>query len=404
MTFAEASMPAPLAFDAPAPLSEPSIPVRSQGRPLRILTFLHSFDPGGVERVAFRLNAAWRQLGADARVVVGRGEGIARHPADGAKCTVLDCPYPIGRRTQLAWAIAKLPAIIRAARPDILFCAGNTYSSVVTAMKIALGKDCPPIVAKVSNDLARADMGPLLRFGYHRWLRLQAPAIDHYVGMAQPMAREIADATGKPAPAVSIIHDPVLRDAEITRFSQIAKARHRGANGRRFLAVGRLVPQKNFGLLLDAFARGALPDDELTILGEGSERGLLAEQARRLGLGNRVRMPGHVADLAPWFADADTLLLSSDFEGVPAVIIEALAAGLGIVATNCSTSMSELLGDGRFGRLVPVRNETALADAIRAAPLAQADAAAALAHARHFSVEEGAAAYLDLMHRIVAAR
>lgn len=375
-------------------------------RQLKILTFLHSFDPGGVERVAMRLNNAWHELGADVRLVIDRNSDTAHA---GIKGLARDLPYEIipggehiNRRTQLAWMLRHLPAIIRRERPDVLFCAGNTYSSVSVGMKLILGRACPPIVAKVSNDLDRRDMGPVLRFCYHRWLRAQAGFIDCYVGMAPAMTDEIARATGLDRDRIAIVNDPILRRSELARFAGIHVARDNASAGRHFVAIGRMKPQKNFALLLRAFGRMATPADRLTILGEGPERPILETLATTLGIANRVAMPGHVSDLTTWLVDADVFVMSSDYEGVPAVLIEAIAANLAVVATDCSVSMRDLVRGGVFGQLVPVGDEVALAAAMAEAPRNQRDHQAALEHARHFTLEQGAADYLALMRKLVA--
>jgi len=377
-------------------------PAAGAARRLRILTYLHSFGPGGVERVALRLNRAWRALGAETIVIVGRDAGIG-DPIDTAHCRVLRRALPFAAHTQLGWAVSQLPALIRKERPDILFCAGNTYASVYSAMQLALGTHCPPIVAKVSNDLARPDMSPVLRAAYHQWLRVQGRAIDRFVAMAPPLAPEIAELMRVDPARISTIFDPALSGDELARFAASAAARPRTGTGRHFLAVGRLVRQKNFALLLDAFALAAREGDRLTILGEGPERAALARRIARHGIADRIAMPGHVNDLPRWLADADTLVLTSDFEGVPAVVVEALAAGCGIVATRCSQAMDDLLGHGRFGRLVPPRDAALLAAAMADAPRCQREPGAAIAHARRFTVESGAATYLALMHSLARA-
>lgn len=365
------------------------------------MTCIHSFDPGGVERVALRLNRAWRALGTDARVIVGRGGGAPNFSdADDGLCHILPGAERITRRTQLGWMLRRLPAIIRHERPDILFCPGNTYSSVGVGMKMALGAACPPVLCKVSNDLTRADMGPLLRLGYRRWLAIQGHYIDRFVAMAPAMVDEIAARTRIDRRRIITINDPILHEAELARLAAITRT---PADGRRFIAIGRLMPQKNFALLLRAFARMAAPDDRLTILGEGPERARLAELATARGIAGQVAMPGHVDNLEPWLAQADVMVMSSDYEGVPAVLIEAIAARLPVIATRCSASMDDLLGQGRFGTLLDVGDEEALARAMQHPP-APPPPAAARTHARQFTVEQGAADYLALMASLAAAR
>ncbi|HET8613748.1 MAG TPA: glycosyltransferase [Sphingomonas sp.] len=368
-------------------------------KPLSIMAFIHSFEPGGVERAALRLAAGWRMRGADVRLVVGRTSGALRDEADALPYCA---PRDGGRwtaRFETLWMIGRLRRQVLAHRPDILFCAGNTYTVVAVAMKLLLGRNCPPIVAKISNDLVRHDLPGPARALYRLWLRLQGRLMDHFVGMAEPMRAEIIEAMRVPPHCVSIIDNPALSKAEIEALSA---DRTTVRPGRRFIAVGRLVRQKNYPLLLSAFASGAEPDDRLTILGEGPERARLAAQADRLGLGGRFAMPGHVPDAARWLAASDVLLLSSHYEGLPAVIVEALAAGLGIVATDCGAAMGWLLEHGRLGRLVPPGDEAAFAEAIATAAPRSPDPLEARARARRFTAERAADAYLALMRSLVA--
>jgi glycosyltransferase involved in cell wall biosynthesis len=364
---------------------------------VRVLTFLHSFEPGGVERIALRLHRAWGALGVDTCMVIGRAEGaMAKDFANPDDILLSDGRIPTAAWETL-WMILTLPRAIRRAQPDVLFCAGNTYAVVAVAMRLLLGRKCPPIVAKISNDLARRDMIPPFRWAYRQWLRIQARCIDVFVGMAEPMRREIAEAMGIDDSRIAIIHDPAVEDADLSDVLP-AEAAH---DGRRFVAAGRLSSQKNFPLLLHAFAKIAKIEDRLTILGEGPDRGALKTLAQTLGIAGQVELPGFVTDTRRWFADSDTFVLSSDYEGVPAVIIEALAAGRPIVATDCSVSMAELLGNGRFGILTPVGDATALALAMDVIRHQRVDRAEQREYARTFTIERAATAYRDLFMSVV---
>lgn len=204
------------------------------------------------------------------------------------------------------------------------------------------------------------------------------------------------------APArVDTIANPVLSEPMLTRLAKSIAARKAHA-GRRFIAVGRLVPQKNLQLLLRAFARGAAADDTLTLVGDGPERAALVALAEQLGVSDRVDFRGYTPD-AGWEAGVyDCLLLSSDYEGLPAVVVEALAAGLAIVATDCSRTLPELLADGALGTLVPVRDVNALAAAIATAGCGSPDPDRAVRQARQFTIEQSAPAFLRIMATLPA--
>ncbi|WP_255326553.1 glycosyltransferase [Sphingobium sp. EM0848] len=361
---------------------------------MRILTFLHSFEPGGVERVALRLVRHWREQGVDAPLFMGRSDGaMQRELGEG-----LDPYMPLRPRFSIAWCetlwmIATLPAAIRRLRPDVLFCAGNSYAVVAVAMKLLLGRACPPILAKISNDLERRDMPGPGRIAYRLWLRIQGRFIDHFVAMAPGLEAEIATLIRPRHPAISIIPDPALSLAQIDRLRSRTLPETTG-EGRRFVAIGRLVRQKNFALMLEAFALGAGPQDRLTLYGDGPDRVRLEKLADGLGIAGRIHFAGHVPDPASLIGRNDIFLLSSDYEGVPAVILEVLATGRPIIATRCSAAMGALLGDGALGRLIPPGDVTAFARAIAVADRIVQDEAASLAQARRFTLETAAPSYL----------
>jgi glycosyltransferase involved in cell wall biosynthesis len=368
---------------------------------MRVLIPLHSFEPGGVERVALRLAAAWAPAGCQPHIVLGRADGATRDGAPPLAYDVLEAGAVSTAAFETLWMIARLPGRIRATRPDLIFCAGNSYAVVGAVMKLLLGRRCPPIVLKVSNDLARTDLHPLVRPFYRQWLRLQGKLIDHFVGLAEPMRAEIASAMRVDPDRIAIIDNPVLSRAELAQLAAQRDAVERTAQGRRFIAVGRLVPQKRFDLLLRAFARIAGPEDRLAILGEGPERARLERLARSLDIQDRLDLPGHVQPIEPWLVASDCFVLSSDYEGVPAVLIEALAAAVPIVTTDCSVSIRALLDGGHLGAIVQAGDEKALARAMASAPAARP--AETRARAERFTVERGAADYLGLFRALTLA-
>lgn len=366
---------------------------------MRVLTFLHSFEQGGVERIALRLVRYWRELGVDAPLFLGRADGAMANDV-GAGLTFI-CPKQpwIGS----CWwetlrMIFTLPRVVRELQPDVLFCAGNTYLVVAAALKLLLGDDCPPILAKISNDLNRQDAARWKRLAYRSWLRISGRFLDHVISMEDSMAGEISEALGMPDHAISVIPDPALSLPLIGRLSETRAIPDRVPKGRNFVAVGRLAPQKNLSLMLRAFRKGRRPGDRLTIVGDGPERRKLEKLIGRLGLVGCVSLVGYRANPALFLADFDILLLSSNYEGVPAVILEALAAGLSIISTDCGC-ISALLLHGALGELVKVGDEAVLSQAIAQARCRRQDHEASLAQARRFTIESASVDYLYAMHK-----
>lgn len=373
-----------------------------QNRPLRVMTFIHSFSPGGVERIALRLCSAWmHDPGLDVRLVMGRDSGPLKDQAPAALSRHITSSGPLDTAPfESLWMIGVLRHQIPRQKPDVIFCPGNAYSIVAVAMKKLLGARCPPIVLKISNDLERPDMSPAVRKAYWRWLKIQGRTLDAFTALAPPMVAEIEARLDIPAARITTIEDPALSLADINTLEAMGHTRTPAAKGRRYLAVGRLEPQKNFPLLLRAFARIAGPHDRLTILGEGAERARLEAAVAEQGLHTHVALPGH-GPVPPALATHDVFVLSSAYEGVPAAVIEALAAGLAIVATDCSVSMPGLIG--KFGTVVANFDEAALAAAMPAQPLPGASTRARAADAmRAFTIERAASRYAQLFASVVA--
>lgn len=134
------------------------------------------------------------------------------------------------------------------------------------------------------------------------------------------------------------------------------------------LAAGRLSAVKDFPILLGAFAQlDPRKNAHLVIVGEGEERASLEQTVAALGLAGRVSLPGHLSDPLPAMARADVFVLSSRFEGMPNVLLQALAAKAPVVSTDCPTGPRQILENGKYGALVPVGDVAKMAAAIDAA-------------------------------------
>ncbi|MCW2382316.1 MULTISPECIES: glycosyltransferase [unclassified Sphingobium] len=367
--------------------------------PLFVLSVLHSLEPGGVERDLLRFTKAWREAGLDARIALGRWEGRLQEEAP-------DVPYiipPPGRlariETESLWMMLKLPGIVRRLKPDVLFFPSNGLMAVAAVTRLVLGKSCPPIVLRPSNSLDERHSSPLRRrlsrFIMHGHSHIYAAV----VAMAPPVRDEIETEMGVPPERIAIIHNASMTAAVAQRLASLRDSTPRNNPGRHFLGVGRLFPQKNFELLLDAFARIAQPDDRLTIVGEGPLRAALEAKAQALGVATQLSLPGHHNPVDPWFAQADAFILSSDFEGVPAVVAEALAAAIPIVATDCTIAMPMMMED--VGTLVPIKDVSALAAAMDRVCDQKPQISAMRARASLFTMEATLEKWIALFRRVV---
>lgn len=316
-----------------------------------ILTVAQTFAGGGVERAMLRLAGQWIAAGRRVSLLLGSGEGpLAAELPPGIHV------HELGDRRYRA--MAALPGLAQRIAPDVFFCPGNHYSGVAAWTRLSLGRAAPPIVCKISNALARPEMHGIGGWAYPHWLRLHPRFIDAFVAMTPGMAEETVRAMRVAPDRVHVIPNPPAR--RIADAAPVALPA-----GRFILGVGRLEPQKRWDRMIAALPR--LPEDvTLVILGEGSLRDALAEQARALGLGARLWMPGHVGDPIPAMEAANLLVLTSDFEGVPGVLREAVALGTPVVATDSSVAVREIVDDPLRGTVVERDDDEGLVTAINA--------------------------------------
>lgn len=222
---------------------------------------------------------------------------------------------------------------------------------------------------------------------------------DAIVAPSRGVADDLARVAGLPRETIEVIYNPVV--------SSMLTERSRQAAGHRWLeepavpvvvGMGRLTRQKDFATLIRAFARlRESRPARLLILGEGKERAALLALAGAQGIAADVDLPGFVDNPHAYLSRAALFVLSSRWEGLPGVLIEALACGARVVSTDCPSGPREILADGAYGELVPVGDPEALAGAMRralAGEFAAADPAAQLAH---FDARTGIDRYLALL-------
>lgn len=225
--------------------------------------------------------------------------------------------------------------------------------------------------------------GPAIFYEPHRWRIDEKIARARFVACISHFCRSQGMYFSDPAhwDRLRIVHCGV----DPTGYGR----RDRGAFGKHVLFVGRLDPVKGAPLLIEAFAQAAAahPDARLTVVGDGPSRGLAERMVRDLGLGNRVAFLGFrsQAEVADLLEEADMLVLPSFAEGVPVVLMEAMASRIPVVASRVA-GVPELVEDGVSGHLVPPGDVATLADRI-AALMADPEAARVMGLAGRAKVE-----------------
>jgi len=235
-----------------------------------------------------------------------------------------------------------------------------------------------------------------------KMMRRLYPKADRIVAISQGVADDLISLLNLPHEKVIVIYNPVVTPELFEQAKQ--PANHPWFEQNRLpviLAVGRLSPEKDYPTLFRAFSlvRQVRPA-KLLILGEGEERSNLERLAIELGIQNDVSMPGFVDNPFAFMAKASVFVLSSAWEGFGNVLVEALACGCPVVATDCRSGPREILDNGRYGRLVPVGDHEALAKAILETldnPDFPADRQTRFQRAMEFSVDAAVDKYLKVL-------
>ena len=197
-------------------------------------------------------------------------------------------------------------------------------------------------------------------------IRNMYPKADLMVTVSRGVAEDLSCSTGLPLSHMITIYNPLLtKHIQAQSILPVSHPWFHHSEVPIILAVGRLVPAKDFPTLLKAFAfiRTQGPA-RLVILGEGRERIELEKLADELGIASDFSLPGFIDNPYAFMSRATVFVLSSILEGLPNVLIEALACGCPVVSTNCRSGPQEILDNGVYGPLVQVGDDKALAEAI----------------------------------------
>lgn len=360
----------------------------------RILICFHDFPRGGTERIAIGLARQWCDRGHAVAILCGSAQGDARADVDRrVKVIELDPPIPrsLFSRVRLGPAMARMIATLN---PDVIFLPGNFHMTLVPAFAKIAARGA--LVVKISNPaLPRGLLRRPARWVMERF----HPSVDGVAAMNAGLTRDLAAML--PGIRVRTLHDPVFL-APVTEPVRPAQP-----DGRfEIVWAGRFEPQKDVPLALATIAalNRRIPA-HLTMLGDGAGLAAARRQIAKLGLETMVAMPGHVPGIDRWLQGAGALLVTSQFEGGPAVAVEALAHGVPVVSTDCSPFLRELLSTAEAGRIVFTRDPGALADALVAIRAAGAPDAARLAGLiAHLAPGPCADAYLDWFETLAVAR
>jgi glycosyltransferase involved in cell wall biosynthesis len=329
-----------------------------------IAFFLPLLTAGGAERVTLNLaqGIAERGLPVDLVLAAAKGPFLDQVPP---AVRLVDL-----RAGRVLRSIIPLSGYLRRERPRVLLSQMD-HANLVALWAAKLARRATPVVVTVHNTMSQATRqeGRLAQSLWPPLLRAFYPWAASVVAVSRGAADDLARTAGLPRERVEVVYNPVIMPATMALARQ-APDHPWFAPGQPpvVVGVGRLTRQKDFPALIRAFAEvRRVRNAHLIILGEGEDRPRLESLVAELGLSDDVTLPGFRENAMAYIAASALFVLSSAWEGLPTVLIEALAVGTRVVSTDCPSGPREILQAGRLGSLVPVGDVAALGQAIIAA-------------------------------------
>lgn len=328
----------------------------------KISLFIANLGGGGAERVFVNLAKAFSERGYPVDLVVGTLKGAAYLEDVSPQVRLVDLKIS---RTALGGP--KLIKYLRRERPAAMLATGDHSNCLAILAQRFAGVDTR-VVVRESNMVAfhLPTMNRIKRNAMASFIRYCYPRSDKVIAVSRGVACGLNQSFGVPEEKLCVIYSPIISEG-LTKKAKEPVDHDWFKEGQPpvVLTVGRLTAAKSQETLIRAFAYARQKTTiRLLILGEGEKRAELEALISRLGLSADVSMPGFKENPFAFMSRARLFVLSSASEGLPGVLIQALGCGCPVVSTDCPSGPREILQDGRFGRLVPVGDDTAMAETI----------------------------------------
>jgi glycosyltransferase involved in cell wall biosynthesis len=372
-------------------------PADHSARDPDVTFFLPNLRGGGAQQVFCNLARGFADEGyaVDLLVTWATGELRQKTPA-GVHVIELD-----PRRLPVIGSAAGIPAMVsylEAASPAVLYSA-MTYANV-SAVVAARMADGEVAVIPTEHTMISRHQTTTKDWLVNRFAGIVYSDADAVVAVSESVANEVAETIGINRDQLTVVHNPIITsDLQARAAEPVEEAWVPDDAPHIVLSVGRLAVEKDFETLVRAFAALVTDHDRdaaLVVFGEGPERGRLRRVADSLGVGNRVSFPGYVDNPYKYMRLASIFVSSSRFEGLPTTLVEAMACGCPVVATDCPGGSAEVLCGGQYGSLVPVGEPDILASRIEATLSSPPDPDTLCERAADFTVDAAVDEYLRL--------
>tara|TARA_R110002072_G_scaffold113771_1_gene243466 strand:+ start:694 stop:1872 length:1179 start_codon:yes stop_codon:yes gene_type:complete len=334
--------------------------LKNDTRKPSIAFFLPHAGDGGVERRFLKLIDYLNERGVVIDLVLAAYTG-ARLPSvpDGVRIIDLESR---NHRNQLFKNAKLFARYLTLVEPDVAHCAVDRINVSAALGKFMSKSKTKLIIAQVTSiDLAEISWFKPTRILHYLSVRGAFPLADEYIAPSYGIADELRSLMFMGKKKITGIHNPLL--AEFTPYEGPKK--YISAEKPAIVAVGRLSHEKDYPTLLKAFTLILKEKDcHLYILGEGKERPHIEALIATLGISKNVSLVGFVDNSIEYMYESDVFVLPSVKEGFGMVVLEALVAGTKVVSTDCKHGPAEILDNEKYGRLVPIRDPNAMANAI----------------------------------------
>lgn len=355
--------------------------------------FLTYLRGGGVERVIINLARGFVEQGLSVDLVLVREEGdfLSLVPPE-VRVVNLE-----GKRL-----ISSLPALVRYLKENkpVAMLSAMQDINLVALWSRRLAGVSTRVVVSVHNTVSRESqnstqlkrrIAPYLARKFYPWA-------DAIVTVSQGSADDLVN-LGLSSKRIQVIYNPVVTPELFEKAREpIEHPWFEPGSPPVILGVGRLEKQKDFPTLIRAFAQMQKQRPaRLMILGEGKDRPDLEALVKEVGLEDDVALPGFVANPFAYMASSAVFVLSSLYEGLPTVLIEAIAVGTRVVSTDCQSGPAEILENGRYGKLVAVGDIKGMAEAIVSTLEEPPDSESLQRKAAEFSLEKAVAKYRQVL-------
>lgn len=358
-----------------------------------VVIFLPRLDGGGAERVMLNLARGFVEQGTKVDLILVKAEGpyLSQVP-DGVRLVNL------GNR-RLLLSLLAIVRYLRTEQPIAMLCGQEDVNMAALWAKRLTGASTR-IVVIVHNHLSRESQNStqLKRRLTPYLVRRFYPKANAIVAVSQGVAEDLVR-IGLPSDNLQVIYNPIFTSELLAKMQQPLTHPWFSSNQPPvILGVGRLHKQKDFPTLIRAFAQVQQQFPvRLMILGEGPEYSNIKALVQELGLKESIALPGFVANPYAYMARCAVCVLSSAWEGFGNVLVEAMAAGTPVVATDCESGPAEILANGQYGKLVAVGDIKGMVEAIIETLKEPPDSVALQRRAMEFSLERVLSQYVKIL-------